>query len=145
MSRVTDIPHLVYTAEFKLEAVKLAKEVGVAEAARRLDMPTSSIRNWMKSEARSRLTGEGNRRQPVSEAQAEIARLRREVASLKADNEILRKAAAYFAKGSRRSTPGSKAKAITTRCVSDLPRPGRVAHGVPAVAQATAIDATTSQ
>ena len=101
MSRVTDIPHRVYTAEFKLEAVKLAEEVGVAEAARRLDMPTSSIRNWMKPEARSRLTGEGNRRQPVSEAQAEITRLRREVASLNVDNEILRKAAAYFAKGSR--------------------------------------------
>lgn len=101
MSRVTDIPHRVYTAEFKLEAMKLAEEVGVAEAARRLDMPTSSIRNWMKPEARSRLTGDGNRRQPVSETQAEITRLRREVASLKVDNEILRKAAAYFAKGSR--------------------------------------------
>ena len=101
MSRVTDIPHRVYTAEFKLEAVKLAEEVGVAEAARRLDMPTSSIRNWMKPEARSRLTGDGSRRQPVGETQAEITRLRREVASLKVDNEILRKAAAYFAKGSR--------------------------------------------
>ena len=101
MSRVTDIPHRVYTAEFKLESLKLAEEVGVAEAARRLDMPTSSIRNWMRPETRSRLTGEGNRRQPVSEAQAEITRLRREVASLKVDNEILRKAAAYFAKGSR--------------------------------------------
>lgn len=77
------------------------REVGITEAARRLDMPTSSIRNWLKPEARSRLSGDGRKREPVSEAQAEITRLRREVASLKVDNEILRKAAAYFAKGSR--------------------------------------------
>jgi transposase len=37
----------------------------------------------------------------VTEEQAELSRLRQEVASLKIDNEILRKAAAYFAKGSR--------------------------------------------
>jgi transposase len=101
MGRGTDIPHRAYTAEFKLEAVKLADEVGITEAAKRLDMPTSSIRNWMKPEARSRLGVGGSKRQAVSEAQAEITRLRREVASLKVDNEILRKAAAYFAKGSR--------------------------------------------
>src|SRR5215216_3128942 len=99
MGRATDIPHRVYTAEFKTEAIKLAEEVGITEAARRLDMPTSSIRNWMKPETRSRLSGHGRKREPVSEAQAEISRLRREVASLKVDNEILRKAAAYFAKG----------------------------------------------
>jgi transposase len=64
-------------------------------------MPTSSIRNWMKPEARSKVNGEASKRQPVSEVQAELTRLRREVASLKVDNEILRKAAAYFAKGSR--------------------------------------------
>ena len=101
MVRATDIPHRVYTAEFKTEAVKLAEEVGIAEAARRLDMPTSSIRNWMKPETWSRLQGDGGKRAPVTEVQAEVTRLRREVASLKVDNEILRKAAAYFAKGSR--------------------------------------------
>ena len=101
MGRATEIPHRVYTAEFKTEAVKLAEEVGVREAARRLDMPISSIRNWTKPEVRTRLSADGGKRQPVTEAQAEIARLRREVASLKVDNEILRKAAAYFAKGSR--------------------------------------------
>ena len=91
----------MYTAEFRGEAVRLADEVGVAEAARRLDMPISSIRNWRKPEIRSRSDGQASTRQPVSETQAEMTRLRREVASLKVDNEILRKAAAYFAKGSR--------------------------------------------
>ncbi len=67
--------------------------------ARRLDMPPSSIRNWLQPETRSRLSADGDKRQPISEAQAEITRLRREVASLRVDNEILRKAATYFAKG----------------------------------------------
>jgi transposase len=98
MSR-SRVPHRVYTAEFKMEAVRLAQEVGVTEAARRLDMPMTSIQNWMKSgqlDARTQAMGK-----KVTQEQAELSRLRREVASLKVDNEILRKAAAYFAKGSR--------------------------------------------
>jgi transposase len=93
------VPHRVYTAEFKVEAVRLAREVGVTEAARRLDMPMTSIQNWMKSgqlDERAQTMGK-----KVTQEQAELSRLRREVASLKVDNEILRKAAAYFAKGSR--------------------------------------------
>ena len=98
MSRAR-VPHRVYTAEFKTEAVRLAEEVGVTEAARRLDMPMTSIQNWMKSGRRDvRTRADGKK---VTPEQAELSRLRREVASLKVDNEILRKAAAYFAKGSR--------------------------------------------
>ena len=96
MSRAM-VPHRVYTVEFKTEAVKLAQEVGVTEAARRLDIPVTSIQNWM----RPGKLGKADRGKAVSAAEAEISRLRREVASLKMDNEILRKAAAYFAKGSR--------------------------------------------
>ena len=99
MSRAM-MPHRVYTVEFKTEAVKLAQEVGVTEAARRLDSPVSSIQNWMKPGYAGKLHKSAGKT-GVTEVQAEIARLRREVASLKVDNEILRKAAAYFAKGSR--------------------------------------------
>jgi transposase len=99
MSRAM-MPHRVYTVEFKTEAVKLAQEVGVTEAARRLDIPVSSIQNWMKPSYAGKLQKSVGKK-GVTEVQAEIARLRREVASLKVDNEILRKAAAYFAKGSR--------------------------------------------
>ena len=98
MSRAK-VPHRIYTTEFKVEAVRLAQEVGVTEAARRLDMPMTSIQNWMKSgygDERVRASGK-----KVTEEQAELSRLHREVVSLKMDNEILRKAAAYFAKGSR--------------------------------------------
>lgn len=98
MSRAK-VPHRAYTAEFKTEAVRLAQEVGVTEAARRLDMPMTSLQNWMKTrsmDARTQTIGK-----KVTQEQAELSRLRREVVSLKVDNEILRKAAAYFAKGSR--------------------------------------------
>jgi transposase len=53
----------------------------------------------MKSGLRNVRTQSADRK--VTEEQAELSRLRQEVASLKVDNEILRKAAAYFAKGSR--------------------------------------------
>lgn len=98
MSRAK-VPHRAYTVEFKTEAVRLAQEVGVTEAARRLDMPMTSIQNWMKTrglDAHTQTIGK-----KVTQEQAELSRLRREVVSLKVDNEILRKAAAYFAKGSR--------------------------------------------
>ena len=45
--------------------------------------------------------GRGAVRRPAAELEAENARLRRELKNLEHDNEILRKAAAYFAKGSR--------------------------------------------
>ena len=98
MSRAK-MPHRRYTDEFRVEAVRLAQEVGVTEAARRLDMPMTSIQNWMKSglaDTRTQVSGK-----KVTPEQAELSQLRRENASLKLDNEILRKAAAYFAKGSR--------------------------------------------
>ena len=98
MSRAR-VPYRAYTAEFKTEAVRLALEVGASEAARRLDMPTTSIQNWMKSGHRDAPTQTSGKK--VTQEQAELSRLRQEVASLKVDNEILRKAAAYFAKGSR--------------------------------------------
>jgi transposase len=101
MSRAM-VPHRDYTIEFKSEAVRLANEVGVTQAARRLDMPTSSLQNWMKPSYASKLAAVGvSGKKTVSDVQAETGRLRRELASLKVDNEILRKAAAYFAKGSR--------------------------------------------
>ncbi len=93
------VPHRQYTDEFRIEAMRLAQEVGVKEAARRLDMPVTSIRYWMQSEPPDIRTQANNKK--VTPEQAELSRLRCENASLRVDNEILRKAAAYFAKGSR--------------------------------------------
>lgn len=93
-----NVPHRRYTAEFKAEALRLSDEVGVGEAARRLDIPVASLDNWRRG--RRAETGAAVP-QASGDLQSELNRLRRENASLKLDNEILRKATAYFAKGSR--------------------------------------------
>jgi transposase len=88
-----------FTREFKLETVKLIKERGVsyAQAAADLGVVQSVLRNWVKAFAEDREHSfPGNGRQ--SPEQAEITRLKREVARLKAERDILKKAAAYFAK-----------------------------------------------
>ena len=88
-----------FTREFKLEAVKLVTERGVtiAQAARDLEVSGQVLRRWVKEfEADQQQAFPGHGQQKAD--QAEITRLRREVAKLKAERDILKKAAAYFAK-----------------------------------------------
>lgn len=88
-----------FSREFKLEAVKLVQERGVliVQAARDLDVAESVLRRWIRDAAadpRHAFPGHGQ----VRPEQQEIERLRREVAKLKAERDILKKAAAYFAR-----------------------------------------------
>lgn len=93
------VPKRSYTEQYKQEAVRLADEVGPAEAARRLEIPVKSLANWVRlSRAGQALASD--KRAPVSELEADNRRLRSENARLKMEREILRKAAAYFAKES---------------------------------------------
>ena len=90
-----------FTREFKLEAVKLIKErgVSVAQAARDLDVHGNMLRKWVRdfeSDPQQAFPGQGQ----MKPEQLEIERLRREVIKLKAERDILTKAAAYFAKES---------------------------------------------
>ena len=90
-----------FTREFKLEAVRLIKErgVSVSQASRDLDVHQTVLRNWVKDfsgDPQHSFPGHGQQKPE----QAEIARLKREVAKLKAERDILKKAAAYFAKES---------------------------------------------
>lgn len=91
----------VFSREFKLEAVKLVRERGVtiAQAARDLDVHENVLRKWIKDVAGDpahAFPGHGQ----MKPEQLEIERLRREVTKLKAERDILKKAAAYFAKES---------------------------------------------
>ncbi len=85
--------------EFKLEAVKLVRERGVtvAQAARDLDLHENLLRKWVKdfaADPQHAFPGQGQMKpEPL-----EIERLRREVQKLKAERDILKKAAAYFAR-----------------------------------------------
>jgi transposase len=87
-----------FTREFKLEAVKLIRERGVtaAQAARDLGVHGTVLRRWVQectADSQQAFPGKGQMK-PES---AELARLRREVIKLKAERDILKKAAAYFA------------------------------------------------
>ena len=105
MGKKQVVPNRQYTSEFKVEAVRLAESVGGCEAARRLDIPDSSIWNWIRLSRAGKLASNGATAGPIkrsaSELESENVRLRRELANAKLDLEIVKKAAAYFAKESR--------------------------------------------
>lgn len=90
------IPKQEYTAEFKAQAVKRSQEVGVAAAARELNLVEQTLRNWVKGARAGTLKAAGAK--PVTPEQMELARLRAENARLKMHVELLKKATAYFAK-----------------------------------------------
>ncbi len=88
-----------FSREYKLEAVKLVRErgVSVAQAARDLDVHENVLRKWAReygSDPAQAFPGPGQ----MKPEQLEIERLRKEVAKLRAERDILKKAAAYFAK-----------------------------------------------
>ena len=88
-----------YPKEFQLRAAKLVVEQGYpyAQAAERLGTSAWSVRHWVK---KFRELGDlPAADQPVPKAE-EMKRLRKEVSDLRLENEILKKAAAYFAKES---------------------------------------------
>jgi len=90
-----------FSREFKLEAVSLVRDRGVsaAQAARDLDLHENVLRKWVKefgNDPKQAFPGHGQ----MKPEQLEIDRLRKEVARLKAERDILKKAAAFFAKES---------------------------------------------
>jgi transposase len=88
-----------YSRQFRLQAAKLVIEGGYSnsEAARRLGTTSWSVRNWVAAFRRS---GELPSSGQVASAADENRQLRKELAELRIENDILKKAAAYFAKES---------------------------------------------
>jgi len=89
----------VYSREYKREAAQLVTMggVSVAQAARDLDVHATVLRRWVRefgSSGPDAFPGKGQLK-PEDE---ELRSLRREVAKLKAERDILKKAAAYFAR-----------------------------------------------
>lgn len=84
-----------YPEEFKIEAVKQVAERGlpVADVAARLGMSTHSLYDWVK-----RYSKPPELRTQEDEQQAELRRLRAELKRVTEERDILKKAAAYFAK-----------------------------------------------
>ncbi len=91
------IPKREYTAEFKEQAVKRVKDgKSVGVVAKEMGLVEQTLRNWVKRFDAGKLNGAGTA--TVKPEQMELSRLRAENARLKRENDILRKATAYFAR-----------------------------------------------
>jgi transposase len=89
-----------YTLEFKQEAVRLVRGgQSASSVAKSLGVSDQTLHNWLKAEA------SGGLREIIGKAvsveQMELARLKSELAKTRIERDILKKAAAYFARESR--------------------------------------------
>ena len=101
------IPQGRYTKEFREEAVKLVTEekLSLPEAARRLSLPPSTLGNWLRASNEGRLGEVGKTLRPLTQIEMDLARTKKELIEVKMERDILKKAAAYFAK---ESLPGTQ-------------------------------------
>jgi transposase len=92
------IPKQEYTAEFKEGVVKRVIDGGqsVPAVAKDLGLIEQTLRNWVKAAKAGKLHAAGGK--TVTPEQMELSRVRAENARLRMENEILKKATAYFAK-----------------------------------------------
>ena len=90
-----------FTAEYKAEVVRLVRDGGktIAQVSRDLDLTESAVRQWVKQ---ARIdAGQGAPGALTTAERAELVALRREARQLRMEREILKKAAAFFAKESQ--------------------------------------------
>jgi transposase len=89
-----------FSDEFKEGAVRLVLEEGktIGAVARELDLTASALASWVKHARAERTKGNSGL---VKEEREELARLRKEVRELRMEREVLKKAAAFFAKDHR--------------------------------------------
>jgi len=96
-----------YTKEFREEAVKLVTEerISLPEVARRLSLAPSTLRYWIKAFKAGKLEEVGKTQRLLTEIEMELAQTKKELAQARMERDILKKAAAYFAK---ESLPGTR-------------------------------------
>ena len=96
-----------YSKEFRSEAVKLVIDNGASayEVSRQLSLPKSTLGNWVRAFKAGKLRAIGGQQQrSLTAVEQELERVKRELAQVKLERDILKKAAAYFAKESLHGT-----------------------------------------
>jgi transposase len=100
------IPQGRYTREFRQEAVRMLIEekLSLPEAARRLSLAPSTLTYWVKAYKAGKLVEIGKTQKPLTEVEMDMAQTKKELAEVKMERDILKKAAAYFARESLHGT-----------------------------------------
>ena len=102
----------VYDKEFKIQAVKLGREIGFSKAATELGVPKDTLYGWNRAAKEARLDlGPGTHSpQTAMSLNEEVQQLRKqtreyekEIRRLKEENEFLAEASAFFAASRRKS------------------------------------------
>ena len=102
-----------YDKEYKIQAVKLEKEIGSSKAADELGIPKNTLYGWMRAERQGVLIlGTGSQTpqtamslaEEVNALRQQVKSLTRENRRLKEENEFLEEASAFFAASRRKST-----------------------------------------
>lgn len=93
-------PYKTYPKEFKLEALRMMEESDqpASEIARKLGIRRNQLYKWKEQMDKKGTVASAKKGRPKKEDQSEAARLRQEIKRLKEENDILKKAAVFFAK-----------------------------------------------
>jgi len=93
-------PYKTYPKEFKLEAIRMmdSSDKPASDVARELGIRRNQLYKWKEQLENTGDVASGKRGRPKNSEQSETARLEAEVRRLKEENEILKKAAVFFAK-----------------------------------------------
>lgn len=97
-----------YSPELREEAVKLvlAQGLSIEQAAARVSIPKGTLGNWVVAAKRGSSVAAAPGSRSVADLEAENAKLRKELAEARMERDIVKKAAAYFARESLPSTRG---------------------------------------
>ena len=93
-------PYNTYTKEFKLEAIRLMEESDrpASEIAMKLGIRRNQLYKWKDQMTKKGDVPSATKGRPKKEDQSELAKVKQELKRVKEENEILKKAAVFFAK-----------------------------------------------
>ena len=86
------IPRAAYTAEFREQAVRMHEvdRLTIPETAKRLSVPVATLKNWVYATRVGKLSDLGKNQRPKSELEMELARVKRELAEVRMERDLLK-------------------------------------------------------
>ena len=92
--------HRSYSAELKASAVKLVLEdlKSITQVSSDLSIPVQTLHSWVNKGRKGELSGVGTYNPDLVALQTEVRQLKKQLAAAEMEREILKKAAAYFAR-----------------------------------------------